>query len=95
MRKKNKGIWLGYSEIKISELADDTSFILYRSKEILLETFDILQSFLKMSSLYIIFLKLTLLGSDKNYSDEVLFPKSKVHWGSTNFTLLGIHFAFT
>ena len=67
IRKNNKfkGVLVGNTEIKISQLAEGTPIILNESKESLLETFDILKNVLEKSGLQINFSKThtVLIGS--------------------------------
>ena len=91
--KNIKGISVNNIERKISQLADDTSLILDGSEESLAETFKTLENFSEMSGLHINYEKTHViwLGS-KKYSNETLLPNYRLKWGSTRFTLLGIHF---
>jgi hypothetical protein len=93
LNKNIKGITVHNVEKKISQLADDTSLILDGSKESLLETLETLKQFSEMSGLHINFDKthIVWIGS-KKYSNEILLPNYKLKWGTTRFTLLGIHF---
>ena len=93
LNKSIKGITVHNVEKKISQLADDTSLILDGSKESLIETLETLKQFSEMSGLHINFDKthIVWIGS-KKYSNEILLPNYKLKWGTTRFTLLGIHF---
>ena len=63
------------------------------SEESLLETISTLHRFSEMSGLCINYSKThTVWIGSKKYSNDILIPNSKLNWGSTKFTLLGINF---
>ena len=91
--KNIKGITIGNTEKKISQLADDTSIILDGSEKSLRETLKTLRNFSEMSGLHINYSKThTVWIGSKKYSNNVLPSDSNLSWGTTKFTLLGIIF---
>ena len=82
------------NEFKITQFADDTTLILYGSKNTLLAALNVLEVYGNMSGLRINMdkTKLVWIGKKRNSKDKFDVGKELV-WGASNFTLLGINFS--
>ena len=87
------GLQIGKNMFKLTLFADDTTIILDGSASSLQATLNVLEIFGSLSGLKINCdkTKLIWIGSKKD-SKENLNITSKLNWGSTEFTLLGLHF---
>ena len=90
-----KGIVINKVEHKISQYADDTSFIRDGSKKSLFAALETLQYFSQLSGLKINTSKTKVIWiGSKKFSDQVHHHvRWKLEWGCTTFTLLGINFS--
>ena len=88
---KIKGIQIGKTMLKLTQYADDTSIILDGTTSSLQATLNILEIFGSLSGLNVNCdkTKLIWIGSKKD-SKEKLNVTSKLHWGDSQFTLLGL-----
>ena len=92
--KNIKGINFGVLEQKITQYADDTTFILDGSKQSLSQLIDTLEHFTELSGLKINNEKTkTIWIGSKKFSKDVYHHRWKLTWGDTNFSLLGIDFS--
>ena len=88
-----KGIKVNDIEFKISQYADDTSAILDGSETSLIETLEELTWFAKISGLRVNFDKTQVVWIGiKKYSSDTIKTKWKLHWGNSEFKVLGIKF---
>ena len=91
--KNIKGIKIENVEYKISQFADDTSLLLDGSDISLNTVMQLLHKFALESGLKINCEKTNLIWiGSKKYSIHSIKTKYKLHWGTTNFKLLGIIF---
>lgn len=91
--KNIKGIKIENVEYKISQFADDTSLLLDGSDISLNTVMQLLHKFALESGLKINCDKTNLIWiGSKKYSIHSIKTKYKLHWGTTNFKLLGIIF---
>ena len=91
--KNINGIIINNKEHKLSQYADDTSFILDGSSKSLNSTLDVLFEYSKFSGLKVNFEKThaVWIGINK-YSTSSIKTRWKLSWGKTEFKLLGINF---
>ena len=93
VRKNNiiKGICVNNQEIKLSQYADDTTFILDGTKESLTATFHLLESFSLSSGLRINYKKTEALwiGSCVG-KEENLLPEKNIQWNESKVKFLGV-----
>ena len=89
-----KGITIGKHTYKLTQFADDTTIFLNRSKESLQAILNVLETFGSISGLKMNTekTKLIWIGS-KKHCKEKLNVSSKLHWGDSEFNLLGIEFS--
>ncbi|ESO96980.1 hypothetical protein LOTGIDRAFT_115312, partial [Lottia gigantea] len=92
--KDVKGVTIDNEENKLSQYANDTTFILDGSPESIKATLTILDFFAEISGLRINYSKTKAIRiGAKNFSQEVYHhDKWKQSWGSTNFDFLGFRF---
>ena len=88
-----KGIKINNIEFKLSQYADDTSAILDGSDSSLNEALNELSWFANISGLKVNFDKTQVVWiGRKKYSTDTIKTKWKLHWGNSDFKLLGIKF---
>ena len=89
-----KGITIGKHSYKLTQFADDTTIFLDGRTESLQATFNVLETFGSISGLKMNTekTKLIWIGS-KKHCKEKLNVSSKLHWGDSDFNLLGIDFS--
>ena len=87
------GITIGDTTFKLTQFADDT-LILYGTTKSLQSAMNILEIFGKLSGLKMNCekSKLIWIGSEEA-SQRILNVSHKLHWGDTQFSLLGIQFS--
>jgi hypothetical protein len=90
-----KGINIDGEEYRISQYADDTSFMLDGSPESLYSTLSVLDYYAHISGLKINYSKSKVIwiGKKKFSKDVYHHTRWKLEWGATTFTLLGINFS--
>ena len=91
--KKINGIITNDKEHKLSQYADDTSFILDGNSKSLNSTLDVMFEYLEFPGLKVNFEKThaVWIGINK-YSTSSIKTRLKLSWGKTEFKLLGINF---
>ena len=89
-----KGITIGKHNYKLTQFADDTTIFLDGSTKSLQATLNVLETFGSISGLKMNTekTKLIWIGS-KKHCKEKLNVSSKLHWGDSDFNLLGIDFS--
>ena len=97
MIKKNKnikGIFIGGSELKLTQFADDTTLILDGSKNSLQAALNTLEVFGSMSGLKMNTSKTKVIWiGRKKYSKDKLKVTTVLEWGEEEFVLLGLNFS--
>ena len=91
--KNIKGIEINETQYKLSQFADDTSFILDGSSKSLNETLNSLSEFSRYSGLNVNFdkTKVVWIGK-KKFSADTIKTKWKLIWNQQHFQMLGINF---
>ena len=92
--KNFRGISINGIEYKISQFADDTTFILDGSENSLNAALNVLEVFGSMSGLKTNSEKTKLVWiGKKRYAKDKFNLRTNVNWGATTFNLLGIKFS--
>ena len=88
-----KGIKIGNTEYRLTQFADDTTFLLDGSRESLHAALNMLEIFGSMSGLKMNTMKTKVIWiGRKRFSKDKLKVNTTFEWGTTEFNLLGLEF---